>query len=129
MDVTAEYSLGDDGTVRVDNRCLDAKGEPTQALGEARVDTDHPARLEVTFLPEGLRWIPFTHADYCVLKLDEGYRHALVGTPDRDHLWLLSREPHVHPETETAFLEEAIRQGFDLKRWIRPAQSGRHVEV
>jgi len=128
-DVTAEYSLNDDGTVRVDNRCLDANGDPTQALGEAKINTEHPARLEVSFLPAGLRWIPFSRADYCVLKIDEGYHHALVGTPDRDHLWLLSREPRIDPETETAFLAEATRQGFDLARWIRAAQSGQRVEI
>src|SRR5690606_35739673 len=79
-DVTAEYSLNDDGTVQVDNRCLDEDGKPTQALGQAVPDEEHPGRLRVTFLPEGLRWIPFTRADYWVLRVDEEYRHALVGT-------------------------------------------------
>src|SRR5690606_18910253 len=66
-DVTAEYSLNDDGTVRVDNRCLDEKDEPAQALGQGVLDQEHPGRLQVTFVPEALRWIPFTKADYWVL--------------------------------------------------------------
>jgi len=128
-DVTAEYSLNDEGTVQVDNRCLNAQGEPTQALGEAKPDPDHPARLQVSFLPSALRWIPFTRADYWVLKIDDSYRHALVGTPDRKHLWLLSRDPRIDPEVEADYLAAAEGQGFDLTEWIRPAQSGRRVEV
>lgn len=126
-DVTAEYSLQDDGTVRVDNRCIDEEGEPTQALGEAMPDGDHPGRLRVTFLPTALRWIPFTQADYWVLAIDDEYRHALVGTPDHKNLWLLSRTPHVAPGVEGDYLAEATRQGFDLAEWIRPVQSGARV--
>ena len=128
-DVTAEYTMAEDGTVTVDNRCLDEDGKPTQALGQALPDAEHPGRLQVTFLPEALRWIPFTKADYWVLRVDDEYRHALVGTPDRKHLWLLSREPQVEDAVEQAFLDTARDQGFDLDPWIRPAQSGQVVAV
>lgn len=128
-DVTAEYSLNDDGTVRVDNRCIDEKGEPSQAIGQANPVPEHPGRLEVSFLPEALRWIPFTRADYWVLRIDEDYRHALVGTPDRRYLWLLAREPHVEEAVERSFLDTARDQGFELDEWIRPEQSGAVVEI
>ena len=62
-DVTAGYSLNDDGTVRVDNRCFDKDGKPTQAMGKAEVVEGEVGQLEVSFLPEGLRWIPFTKGD------------------------------------------------------------------
>ena len=126
-DITAEYSLEPDGSVRVDNRCVDEDGEPVQALGQAVPDDGNPARLRVSFLPEALRWIPFTRADYWVLRLDADYRVALVGTPDRAHLWLLSREPHLDPRTEREYLESAREQGYDLAAWIRPRQTGGHV--
>lgn len=126
-DVTATYSLKDDGTVRVDNRCLDEKGEPTQALGQAEPDEEHPGRLRVSFLPAALRWIPFTRADYWVLKIDAEYRVALVGTPDNAHLWLLSRNPQVSDAIESDYLAEARRQGYALDDWIRPRQSGAKV--
>ncbi|MGY1552545.1 lipocalin family protein [Microbacterium sp. A588] len=128
-DVTAEYSLNDDGTVKVDNRCRDEQGEPTQALGLAIPDEDHPGRLEVTFLPEGLRWIPFTKADYWVLKIDSDYRYALVGTPDHKYLWLLGREPQTDTATRAEYLEEARLQGYEVKNWIEAGQSGRRVEI
>ena len=127
-DVTAEYSLNDDGTVRVDNRCLDENGEPDQVVGDAVVDPEHSGRLRVSFLPNGLRWIPFTRADYWVLHVDEDYRHALVGTPDRKHLWLLSRESKIEDAVERSFLDVARAQGYDLGAWIRPEQSKRVVD-
>lgn len=126
-DVTAHYSLGEDGTVRVDNRCLDAKGRPAQALGQAVPDAEHPGRLRVSFLPTVLRWIPGTRADYWVLRIDADYQHALVGTPDRKHLWLLAREPRLDSAVEEEMLEEAVRQGYALSGWIRPEQSGGRV--
>ncbi len=128
-DVTARYSLNDDGTVTVDNRCLDAQGEPVQALGEALPVDGHPGRLRVSFLPEKLRWIPFTRADYWVLRIDEEYRHALVGTPDHRYLWLLGREPHADEAVVADFLQTARDQGFDLDSWITTPQTGRVVEV
>src|SRR5689334_21911436 len=60
-DITATYTLNADGTVRVDNRALDGEGEPEQAVGEATiVDGSGNAKLEVSFMPDGLKWIPFT---------------------------------------------------------------------
>ena len=126
-DVTAHYSRDDDGSVRVDNRCLGADGTPTQALGRAKPADDDPARLTVSFLPRFLRWIPFTEGDYWVLHVDEGYTTALVGTPDRKYLWLLARAPRIDARTEADLLAAARAQGFELSRWIRPEQSGNRV--
>ena len=126
-DITAEYTLEADGSVLVDNRCFDKAGAPSQAIGRATPVSGKPGQLEVSFLPEILRWLPFTKGDYWVLKIDELYTVALVGTPDRKNLWLLAREPRIAPAVEADYLAEATRQGFDLKPWITPAQSGRRV--
>jgi apolipoprotein D and lipocalin family protein len=126
-DVTAQYTLADDGTITVDNRCLDKDRQPERALGEATPDPEHPGRLRVTFLPEMLRWLPFTHADYWVLRVDADYRHALVGTPDHRYLWLLSRDPHAEASVVEDFLRTALDQGFELEDWIRTPQSGEVV--
>ncbi|HQZ12969.1 MAG TPA: lipocalin family protein [Devosia sp.] len=126
-DISATYSLNDSGKVRVDNRCFDAEGEPTRSIGEATPVDDTNARLKVTFLPEFIRWIPFTDGDYWVLKLDPEYRVSLVGTPDRKNLWVLSREPELDAATLDAYLGEARRQGFDLAALITPQHTGREV--
>lgn len=61
--------------------------------------------------------------------MDDDYRHALVGTPDHKHLWLLARVPHIDPDVEASFRETAADQGYDLEKWIRPQQSGEVVEA
>ncbi len=126
-DITAEYTPEDDGSVRVDNRCIDKHGAPSQAIGRATSVNGQAGRLEVSFLPEFLRWIPFTKGDYWVLKIDDAYTVALVGTPDHKNLWLLAREPRIDRGMEAAYLDEATQQGFDLEEWIRPRQSGGRV--
>ncbi|OBB84168.1 lipocalin family protein [Mycobacterium sp. 852002-30065_SCH5024008] len=126
-DITAEYTPQEDGSVRVDNRCIDKDGAPSQAIGHATPVNGRAGRLEVSFLPQFLRWIPFTKGDYWVLKIDDAYTVALVGTPDRKNLWLLAREPRIDDATKAAYLAEATRQGFDLEKWITPNQSGRRV--
>lgn len=126
-DITATYSLNPDGTIKVDNRCIDAEGNPAQSIGVATPQDETNAKLSVSFLPEFLRWIPFTKGDYWVLKLDPDYRIALVGEPSRDYLWLLAREPHLETREETPFLETAVELGYDLSKLIRPQQSGGQV--
>ncbi|MFK4790307.1 lipocalin family protein [Microbacterium sp. ZW T5_56] len=126
-DITAEYTLLDDGTVRVDNRSFDGDAQPRRAVGIARPADGAFSRLKVSFLPQALRWLPFTEGDYWVLKIDADYTVALVGTPDRKHLWLLSRTPRLSGEVESEFLMEAQRQGFDLAAWIHPVQTGGRV--
>jgi apolipoprotein D and lipocalin family protein len=126
-DITANYSLNDAGKVRVDNRCFNAEGKPTQAVGEAIPVDEAKSRLKVTFLPKGLRWLPFTEGDYWILKIDPDYQTSLVGTPDRKNLWVLSREPSLADETLQDYLAEARRQGFYLAKLIIPRHTGREV--
>lgn len=54
-DISATYSLNEDSKVRVQNRRLDGQGQLDESIGEATpVDAEH-GKLEVSFLPEGLR--------------------------------------------------------------------------
>jgi len=122
-DVTAHYALDEEGKVSVRNRCR-VDGKVVESVGQATPVDAGNTRLEVSFLPEGLRWVPFTKGDYWVLKLDADYRVALVGTPDHEHLWLLSRTPRLEADVRRAFLDEALRQGFDLGALIDTVQTG-----
>jgi apolipoprotein D and lipocalin family protein len=126
-DITANYSFNDAGNVRVDNRCFDENDKPSRSIGEATPVDGTKSRLKVTFLPKYARWIPFTSGDYWVLKLDPAYKVALVGTPDRKNLWVLSREPSLPDTMLRDYLDEARAQGFDLTNLITPRHTGREV--
>ena len=123
-DVTATYTLDDAGAVRVLNACINAEGEIEVSEGQAKPTDASNARLEVTFLPQGLRWIPFTKGDYWILRVDADYQTALVGDPDRNYLWLLHRQPQLDPTIEAMWLDTARAQGSDLDDLIHPQQSG-----
>lgn len=114
-DISATYTQEDDGRIRVRNRALDGDGVLQESVGEARVvDRADPSRLEVTFLPEGLRWIPFTKGDYWILRVDPEYRTALVGSPDFRFLWLLHRETPLDAARREDFLRTARSLGYAL---------------
>jgi apolipoprotein D and lipocalin family protein len=118
-DITAEYTLDGDGRLTVRNRCRLADGSTEEAEGHARVpDLARPGQLEVSFAPPVLRWFPPLWADYWVLFVDEAYQVALVGTPDREHLWLLAREPRMATADMEALRALALRLGFDTSRLV-----------
>jgi len=123
-DVSANYSLQDDGNVRVHNRCR-MDGEVEEAIGEACVVDNDSARLAVSFLPKGLRWLPFTKGDYWVMQIAPDYSVSLVGSPDRGFLWLLARTPQLDRTVQDHYLATARLQGFDLRELIQTPHTGR----
>ena len=112
--VTAQYSLNEDGTIRVINRNINEQGEAEEAVGEAKPVDATNSKLKVSFLPAGLRWVPFAKGDYWILRLDPDYTTSLVGTPDRKYLWLLSRTPVMQEEKRNDWLEFPRSKGFDI---------------
>lgn len=121
--VTAEYTPLDDGTVQVRNRCVMADGSVDESMGSARVipvaGQPGAGRLEVRFAPAWLGWLPIVWGDYWILKLDRDYEVSLVGTPDREYLWLLSRNPRLDESTIAANLDYARSLGFDVDKVVR----------
>ena len=54
-------------------------------------------------------------------RQDENYQYALVGTPDRRFLWILSRRPRLQESKVRELLEYAGALGFPVRRVIRTA--------
>jgi apolipoprotein D and lipocalin family protein len=103
---TATYSLMENGKIAVLNRCSTNSGVKT-ARGTARiVDPQTNARLKVTFF-----W-PF-YGNYWIIDLGEDYEFAVVGTPDRNYLWILSRTPVMDGQLYKDILERIKLQGFN----------------
>jgi lipocalin len=110
--VKAEYSLRDDGDIRVLNSGYEGTfdGELSTAEGRAWVsDPAEPAKLTVRFF-----W-PFT-GDYWVIALDPAYRFAVVGEPDRGYLWILSREKFLPEATYREIVARIHDLGYDTSR-------------
>jgi len=93
--VTAEYSLKENGRVKVVNSCR--KDSPTgpfkSVTGQAKVvKGSNNAKLKVSFF-----W-PFW-GNYWIINLDDkDYQWAVVSDPSRKYLWILSRTPQMDDE-------------------------------
>jgi apolipoprotein D and lipocalin family protein len=111
--VNATYSRTKEGSIRVENRCVNDAGLVKEAIGEARSVDSTDSKLEVRFAPSWLAWLPMVWGDYWVLDLASDYSSALIGSPDRKFLWVLSRSPQLPKVKLDALLAKAKDQGFD----------------
>lgn len=108
--VTAEYGLRDDGTLSVVNTCRGPDGAVRSTI-EGSAEVVGPGRLTVRFGS-----VPFVAADYWVLWVDEGYRTAVVGTPNGRAGWVLNRDPAIPADRWAAALEILDFNGYDTSR-------------
>lgn len=112
--VTANYSLRDDGGVRVLNRGYSEKEKKwKEAEGKAffvkRADQGY---LKVSFFG------PF-YGSYVVFELDHvNYQYALVCGPDKSYLWILARSPEIKQELKDMLIAKAAKVGFDTSKLI-----------
>lgn len=113
-DITANYSLLEDGGIKVVNRGYDAqKGE--WRVAEARaypMESPGIGYYKISFFR------PF-YGSYVIFDLDKtGYQYSFVTGPDRSYLWFLSRTPRVTKDIMDKFIKEANELGFDTDKLI-----------
>ena len=127
-DTSATYRRLPEG-VEVINRCRLADGSTDDVVGLARPagsvitgDQLQPAKLEVSFLPRALRWLPIW-GDYWVIQRADDGRYAVISEASRKYLWVLSRVPQLSAADESAIRSRLVQQGFDLARWQAHPQS------
>jgi len=112
--ITAEYSLRNDGGLKVLNRGYSASENKWQeAEGKAYfVGDPTQAHLKVSFFEP-------IYASYIVFELDhENYQYALISGPDKSYLWLLARESKIKDEIKKTLIAKAASLGFDTSQLI-----------
>ena len=123
-DVSATYTLNENGNIAVDNRCYAQDGKLNQSSGEAFVqNAPFNSKLKVSFLPESIRWLPVGRGDYWILKIADDYQTVLVGEPKRKYMWVLSRSAQPDPAVVKEYLDYAQSVGFDLSYIIHTKQT------
>jgi len=113
-DVTADYSLNDNGSVKVVNRgTVISSGKVKDATGKASfVKSESEAHLKVSFFG------PFYGA-YIVFELADDYSHAVVSGPSRKFLWILARSPDLPDSTYQELVEKARKLSFPVDDLIK----------
>ncbi len=106
--LTEEYSLNEDGSIRVITRAYNfEKNKPVEAEGKAKFKgSETRGKLEVAY------YLPI-YLDYNVLDIDEDYHYALVSGNSLDYLWIISRENNIPDDLKTRFLAKAEALGFN----------------
>ena len=123
-DVSATYTLNENGNIAVDNRCYSQDRKLKQSSGEASVqNAPFNSKLKVSFLPESIRWLPVGRGDYWILKIADDYQTVLVGEPKRKYMWVLSRSAQPDPAVVKEYLDYAQSVGFDLSDIIHTKQT------
>jgi len=117
--VTAEYSLREDGGVKVVNRGYKAtENSWEEAVGKAFFTGDSDVgQLKVSFFG------PF-YGGYNIVALDkENYQYSLVVGPSYKYLWILSRTPQLEPAVLGELIAKANELGFPTDDLIYVDQS------
>ncbi|WPQ60564.1 lipocalin family protein [Chitinophaga sancti] len=111
--VTATYSLNENGSIRVDNKGYNyLQEEWKESVGKARfVGSPEEGRLKVSFFG------PF-YAGYNVIALDDEYRYALVAGDNLNYLWILSRETTIPDDIKENYIKKANMIGFDTSELL-----------
>lgn len=110
----ATYGILDSSTLSVRNDGLKADGTTTNIEGSAKIVG--PGKLKVRFdrFPANL-----FAGDYWVLWINEPYTRAIVGSPSRSVLWLLSKSPSDQVADFALALPEMKQKGFAIEQLIR----------
>ena len=111
--VTAEYSMRDDGGVKVVNRGYSEEEQAWQEVeGKAYfVEDPNTGHLKVSFFG------PFYGA-YVIFNLDQDYEYSLIAGPDHSYFWLLSRTPTISKDKQAELIAKAEAAGFDTDKLI-----------
>ena len=114
--VSANYSIMDEETIKVINKCTKIQtNEKKEAMGRAYAIDETNSKLKVSFFR------PF-YGDYWILDSDDDYKYAIIGTPTKEYLWILSREKTISDEVLNKLLEKISNMGFDKSKLIYTIQ-------
>jgi apolipoprotein D and lipocalin family protein len=109
--VIATYTPSTDGSIQVHNTCRTRDG--VKAVdGMARITPGQPAVIKVRFAPAWLTWLPQVWAEYWVIEVDADYSWAVVGSPSRKYLWILSRHREMPHALFDVLKQRARQRGY-----------------
>lgn len=111
--VTANYSLNNDGSIKVVNKGFNyVKNKWEEANGKAKfTSSKNIGSLQVSFFG------PF-YAGYHIVMLEPNYNSVLIFGDDTDYIWILSRDKTINESTKEKYLAKAKEAGYDLNRLV-----------
>jgi apolipoprotein D and lipocalin family protein len=119
---TAEYGYDDDGNIAIVNSCSDRRGVITGTTLATAKQTD----------PTGKAMFSIDYGDgqsddYWVVAVAEDYSWSIVSVPQRDRLWILTREPVTGGPEMATLVAKARELGFDTNKLFYSQQGGINI--
>ncbi|HSN49462.1 MAG TPA: lipocalin family protein [Flavobacterium sp.] len=113
---TAEYSLNEDGSIKVVNRGYNfIKSKNVESVGKAKFANDsNVGKLKVSFFG------PF-YSGYNILAIDYDYKYVLVVGENLKYMWLLARDTTMPEFIKEKYLKIAKDLGYDTSAliWVK----------
>ena len=111
--VTATYSMREDGGIKVNNRGYDTSSQQwKEAEGKAYfVGDNSEGHLKVSFFG------PF-YGSYVVFDLGNDYEYSLITSNSRSYFWLLSRTPVIDDNLQADLISKITSLGFNTNELI-----------
>ena len=97
-----DYVLNKDGTIDITYTAIKNNKTKTIKQKATIINKDIPARWEVQFIKP---WIPFYKAPYEVILLDDNYDYMVVGYPNNQFGWIMSRKKTLDDNTYNEILD------------------------
>ena len=119
-EVVATVLRRTNGDISMIHQCRKTDGSWGVALGYGRFEGDPiEGTLGVRFTPEWLTLPPFARGSFYALALDVDARYALLGSLNRDHLWILSQTRTIDESVYQRAVAQAGQLGYDTAGLIR----------
>lgn len=117
--ITMTYECHDEGIMTVTNKGY-SKNDPSDAktlTGKAWIpDEKEPQKIKIQFI-----W-PVTK-DYILIHIDEVKGFAILGSPARHQLWILSRSPRIPEEDFLDLIKISQKNEYKTETLVRVDQS------
>lgn len=114
--VTATYSLKENGDIKVDNKGHNYKKDKQErSIGKAKpVGNPKEGKLKVSFFG------PF-YSGYNVIAIDKDYKYSLVAGRNTKYLWILSRTKTIPESVKKDYLKKAEALGYNTEElvWVK----------
>lgn len=115
---TATYTKTDKAYLVVENSCRkdSLNGKESYVKGKAYIEEGTGnSKLKVQFF-----W-PFK-GKYWIIDLANDYQYAVVGHPNREYLWILSRSPQMEDQTYQEIISRLKEKKFDISKLNKTVQ-------
>lgn len=125
-DATAHYEARPDGSFKVTSSCRTPTGRLETDVGRAwpaSGNRHNAARLQVSFMPRALQWLPLRKSEWWVVMLNPAHHYAVISEPSGRNLRVLARSPSLPADQLGRIVDRLAAEGYSTRQLVLTKQS------